>query len=99
MLPLARQEQVHVCHHEQHRAMDGENHGNHQAAECMGIRGPLMNLHSLFGRHIANLQSSHWDRGRFVSHCTQCGCEMIKLPGLPWRVSDGHRQSDSNLFG
>ena len=45
-----------------------------------------MSLHTLFGRHDANLKTSHWDSGYFVSSCKQCGEPMIKLPGLPWRV-------------
>ena len=44
-------------------------------------------LHNIFGKHVADLKTSHWDKGYFVSHCTVCGCEMIKLPGLPWRAS------------
>lgn len=46
-----------------------------------------MMLHALFGRHDADLKTSHWDKGQFVSQCTVCGCEMVKLPGLPWRPS------------
>lgn len=46
-----------------------------------------MIFHRLFGRHMADLKASHWDRGRFVSHCTVCGSEMVKLPGLPWQAS------------
>ncbi len=46
-----------------------------------------MMLHRLFGKHDADLKTSHWDRGRFVSECTICGREMVKLPGLPWQVS------------
>jgi hypothetical protein len=45
-----------------------------------------MSLHVLFGRHIADLKESHWDAGHFVTQCTRCGREMIKLPGLPWRL-------------
>jgi hypothetical protein len=48
-------------------------------------------FHTLLGRHIADLRASHWDMGRFVSHCTVCGCEMVKLPGLPWRMSSRRR--------
>ena len=44
-----------------------------------------MTLHSLLGLHTADLKTSHWDNGYFVSACTRCGREMIKLPGLPWR--------------
>lgn len=43
--------------------------------------------HALFGRHLVDFKASHWDRGRFVSHCTVCGCEMVKLPGLTWQAS------------
>ena len=45
-----------------------------------------MSLHSLFGRHIADTKVSHWEGGHFVTACAQCGREMIKLPGLPWRL-------------
>ena len=45
-----------------------------------------MSLHDWFGRHVADLRTSHWDRGHFVSHCTMCGAAMIKLPGLPWKI-------------
>jgi hypothetical protein len=45
-----------------------------------------MSLHDWFGRHVADLKTSHWDRGRFVSRCTLCGAAMIKLPGLPWKI-------------
>ncbi len=45
-----------------------------------------MNLHSLFGRHTADLKTSRWDRGRFVSRCTACGADMIKPPGLDWQL-------------
>ena len=45
-----------------------------------------MSLHDLLGRHVANLKTSHWDRGSFVSSCTVCGRAMIKLPGLSWQL-------------
>ena len=45
-----------------------------------------MTFHTLFGSHVADLKTSHWDRGHFVSACTVCGREMIKLPGLDWRI-------------
>jgi hypothetical protein len=45
-----------------------------------------LSLHSWFGSHVANLKTSHWDGGHFVSECTACGVAMIKLPGLPWRL-------------
>lgn len=46
-----------------------------------------MILHNLFGRHQVDFKASHWDRGRFVSHCTICKGEMIKLPGMLWQLS------------
>lgn len=48
-----------------------------------------MSLHDWFGPHIANLKTSHWDHGRFVSSCVHCDREMIKLPGLPWKLRAG----------
>lgn len=45
-----------------------------------------MSLHDLLGRHVANLKTSHWDQGSFVSTCTLCGREMIKPPGLGWQL-------------
>jgi hypothetical protein len=42
-------------------------------------------LHELFGRHVADLKSSHWESGHFVTSCTKCGREMVKLPGLTWQ--------------
>jgi hypothetical protein len=45
-----------------------------------------MIIHSLFGRHTADLKNSRWDDGRFVSRCTACGAEMIKPPGLAWQL-------------
>lgn len=45
-----------------------------------------MSLHSLFGRHDADLKASHWEQGSFVSRCTVCDLPMIKLPGLAWRL-------------
>jgi hypothetical protein len=45
-----------------------------------------MSLHDWFGRHVADLTDSHWDNGYFVSQCCQCGREMVKLPGLGWRL-------------
>lgn len=45
-----------------------------------------MSLHDWFGRHTADLKSSHWERGSFVSNCTACGRPMIKLPGLSWQL-------------
>ena len=45
-----------------------------------------MTLHTLFGRHVADTNASHWDNGYFVTVCSQCGRAMVKLPGLPWRA-------------
>ncbi|MEA2999121.1 MAG: hypothetical protein QOG84_554 [Sphingomonadales bacterium] len=45
-----------------------------------------MSLHDWLGRHVADLRTSHWDRGHFVSRCTVCSAPMIKLPGLPWKI-------------
>jgi hypothetical protein len=45
-----------------------------------------MSLHRWFGRHAADLKHSRWDGGLFVSRCTECGLEMIKLPGLEWKL-------------
>ena len=45
-----------------------------------------MSLPSLFGKHIADVKTSRWDRGHFVSQCTACGANMIKLPGLDWQL-------------
>ncbi len=45
-----------------------------------------MTLHNLFGRHAPDLRNSHWERGYFVTNCTGCDREMVKLPNLDWRV-------------
>jgi hypothetical protein len=45
-----------------------------------------VSLHNWLGRHVADLETSHWDRGHFVSNCSLCGQPMIKLPGLPWQL-------------
>lgn len=45
-----------------------------------------MSLHDWLGRHVADLKTSHWERGRFVSECSVCGRGMIKLPGLTWQL-------------
>lgn len=45
-----------------------------------------MSLHDWFGRHDADTQASHWDRGSFVTSCTVCGRAMVKLPGLAWQL-------------
>ena len=47
-----------------------------------------MSLHDWFGRHVADHKNSHWDRGYFVTSCTLCGRPMVKLPNLPWRLSE-----------
>jgi hypothetical protein len=49
-----------------------------------------MNLHSLFGRHAADLKTSRWDNGRFVSACMICHRAMIKPPGEAWRIVDAN---------
>ncbi|HEY0325385.1 MAG TPA: hypothetical protein VGC46_05330 [Allosphingosinicella sp.] len=46
-----------------------------------------MSLHTLFGRHVVDAPYSHWEGGHFVSRCTVCGREMVKLPGMPWGLS------------
>jgi hypothetical protein len=45
-----------------------------------------MSFHDWFGRHLPDLKTSHWAEGYFVTRCTQCGREMVKLPELPWRI-------------
>ena len=45
-----------------------------------------MSFHSLFGKHVAAVKVSRWDRGQFISRCTSCGADMIKLPGLEWQL-------------
>lgn len=50
-----------------------------------------MTLHERFNWHIADLGDSHWDEGYFVTRCKICRREMIKLPGLPWRLRDKAR--------
>lgn len=47
-----------------------------------------MSLHRLFGTHRADLKASRWDQGQFVSTCTVCSADMIKLPGLQWQLKD-----------
>ena len=46
-----------------------------------------MSLHDWLGRHVADLKTSHWEQGRFVSRCTVCDRAMVKLPGLDWQLS------------
>jgi hypothetical protein len=48
-----------------------------------------MSLHSLFGKHAANLKTSRWESGHFVSQCVACGAAMIKPPGLEWQLREG----------
>jgi hypothetical protein len=50
------------------------------------IGSNVMSLHTLFGKHVADVKASRWDRGRFVSQCTSCGADMIKQPGLDWQL-------------
>lgn len=50
-----------------------------------------MIIHNLFGRHQVDFKASHWEGGRFVSHCAICKGEMVKPPGLPWRMSQRRR--------
>lgn len=45
-------------------------------------------FHRYFGRHIADPKSNRWERGYFVSVCSHCGRDMIKLPGIPWHIRD-----------
>lgn len=45
-----------------------------------------MSLHNLFGRHVPDLKTSHWDKGRFVTRCVICDRAMIKLGGLTWQL-------------
>ena len=45
-----------------------------------------MSLHSWFGRHDPDTHASRWDSGHFVSRCTVCRRDMIKLPGLAWQL-------------
>jgi len=45
-----------------------------------------VNFHSLFGRHEPDTKTSHWERGYFVTQCTVCQREMVKLPGMDWRL-------------
>lgn len=45
-----------------------------------------MSLHSMFGKHTADLKISRWDNGRFISRCTTCRAEMIKPPGDQWQL-------------
>jgi hypothetical protein len=58
-----------------------------------------MSLHDWFGTHVADMKRSHWDHGRFVTSCTLCGREMIKLPGLPWKVRSEREGSAARSEG
>ena len=46
-----------------------------------------MNLHNLLALHSPDLRISHWRYGQFVTSCTGCAREMIRLPGQPWRLA------------
>jgi hypothetical protein len=47
----------------------------------------MVNWHALLGRHSADLRASRWDKGRFVTDCLVCGCEMVKRPAGHWQLS------------
>ena len=47
-----------------------------------------MTLHDLFGRHLPDADSNHWEGGYFVSACAQCRRRMVRLPGLPWKCAE-----------
>jgi len=64
-----------------------------QRGSCKLARA--MMLHALLGRHAANLRTSHWDDGRFVSHCVICGREMVKPPGGLWGIAAKSRGRDA----
>jgi hypothetical protein len=46
----------------------------------------VISLHSLLGRHSADLKASRWDEGNFVTRCLMCGAGMVKPPGLEWQL-------------
>jgi hypothetical protein len=46
-----------------------------------------MNLHRLFGQHLADPKDNHWQDGRFMSSCKTCGRAMEKPPGGDWRLA------------
>jgi hypothetical protein len=50
-----------------------------------------LDFHAWFGTHTADLKTSHWERGNFVSRCTRCGRPMIKLPGTDWKLGESRR--------
>lgn len=50
-----------------------------------------MSLHDWLGRHVADVKTSHWEGGYFVTRCTMCSRDMVKLPGLPWRLRESQR--------
>jgi hypothetical protein len=37
---------------------------------------------------MADPDNSRWEDGYFMSRCTHCGREMVKLPGLTWRLRE-----------
>jgi hypothetical protein len=45
-----------------------------------------MSLHQWFGRHLPEVDANRWDRGNFVSRCAVCRKDMVKLPGLGWKL-------------
>jgi hypothetical protein len=59
--------------------------GSFEVAE-RSRRGHLMSFHTLFGKHAANLKTSRWESGQFVSQCVTCGAAMVKPPGLDWQL-------------
>lgn len=48
----------------------------------------MISLHERFGKHEPDFSESHWERGLFVTRCIVCGRQMVKLPGLPWRIRE-----------
>ncbi len=68
--------------------IDGRAGGGEGA---MGGAQPVKGTRSYFaqfcGRHLLDLKANPWGRGLFVSYCTVCGCEMVKLTGLVWQAS------------
>lgn len=43
-------------------------------------------LHDRFGWHLVDHAYNHWEEGNFLSRCSICHREMVKLPGECWRV-------------
>jgi hypothetical protein len=62
--------------------------GSNEAPAIFMARGSNT-LHNWFGRHAADLKISRWDAGSFVSSCTVCGEQMIKVPGAGWQLRSG----------